>query len=62
MPQPHRPDPPNKFVVQSPICPTCETPMILERTEPHERYSNLDEWVFTCPCGRTATKLIRRLD
>jgi hypothetical protein len=58
MPQPYSPTPPRAAAIRAPICETCETPMRLVRVEPHHRYTNLDEWTYTCTCGATASHFV----
>jgi hypothetical protein len=29
---------------------------------PHQRFSNLDEWRFTCDCGETFIDVVARSD
>jgi hypothetical protein len=61
MPQPHRPtSPPPQPLVRAPVCKTCNTPMKLVLIEPHDRYTNLDEWTYNCECGAQASQFVTR--
>jgi hypothetical protein len=46
--------------VRAPVCETCDTAMKLARVEAHERYTNLDEWTYTCECGARVSQIVAR--
>jgi hypothetical protein len=39
-------------------CRECGLAMRMVRTEPHSRYTNLDEWFFECACGENLSEII----
>jgi hypothetical protein len=60
MPQPNHMPPAAPPAVRAPICEICDTPMKLARVKAHERYTNLDEWSYTCECGARVSQLVAR--
>ncbi len=42
---------------KGPVCSNCKVAMRVTGKARHQLYADLDEWIYRCDCGRSASRL-----